>query len=341
MRVPDWVNSCNNFSRSFPAVARNAGTDTPLEKKEAPGRLDSSSVCTGREKGVFQELFDTAGNESANSSSPSLQENGHASDRLEALKAFSQTWDINLLKVQNKRESKSGSPAVNTSPTSKSPDESRENRSGNISPEVSAAQDSPAGDNAGEPMMTRFKDSSSFSYEHSVRVGDLAAKLAGRVGSGVKKIASLGSELSRYYNELGKYHDIGKFAIPFEILEKPGSLTPDEQQVVRAHPIVGESMLKDKREFKNILPAVRHHHERWDGKGYPDGLKGNDIPLEARIISVVDSFDAIVSDRPYRKGVAPDKALDELKRCAGTQFDPQIVHAFTQLLSDEFSAATA
>lgn len=323
MRVPNWVNYSNNFTHSFAASARSAGSDTPPEEKKTSRRLDSSSIYTDSEKGVFQEFLNTAGSESEHGSSqcPNNKEQNSAS--LESLKAFSQTWDLNLLKAQNSRTGKSEAQEVKAAP------------------EASTLQDLPSAGNGIEPIMTRFKDSSSFSYEHSVRVGELAAKLADRVGSGVKKIASLGADISRYYNELGKYHDIGKYAIPFEILEKPGSLTSEELQVVRAHPVVGESMLKDKKEFKSILPAVRHHHERWDGTGYPDGLKGSDIPLEARIISVVDSFDAIVSDRPYRKGAAPAKAIDELKRCAGTQFDPQIVKAFSQLVSDEFLAATA
>jgi len=323
MRLPDWVNHSSSLTQSFAANARSADPGAPAEEKKAAGRQGSASTRVGIEKGLFQEIYKHVGGESELADLKSSNDKEHGPARLESMKPFSQTWDLNLLKAQNSRSDRSGASEVKAAS------------------ETSTAQNTASAVNNGDAIMTRFKKSSSFSYDHSVRVGELAAKLADRVSSGVKRISAISSDISRYYNELGKYHDIGKYAIPFEILEKPGSLTSEEQQVVRAHPVVGESMLKDKKEFKSILPAVRHHHERWDGTGYPDGLKGNDIPLEARIISVVDSFDAIVSDRPYRKGVEPAKALDELKRCAGTQFDPQIVKAFSQLVSDEFLAATA
>jgi len=335
MRVPEWVNYSNNFTHSFAASTRSNSTDAPQQDKKAAGRSDAASNRTAGEKGLFQELFGSAVNESATLTSQAHNDGERSAAKLESLKAFAQTWDLSLLKAQNSR---TGSAGAGEAPASK---EVGGKSAADAATEPSAMQGSQQDRSVNDPIMTRFKDSSTYSYEHSMRVGELAAKLADRVSAGVKKSASIASEISRYYNELGKYHDIGKYAIPFEILEKPGSLTSEEQQVVRAHPVVGESMLKDKKEFKNILPAVRHHHERWDGKGYPDGLKGNDIPLEARIISVVDSFDAIVSDRPYRKGVAPDKAIDELKRCAGTQFDPQIVSTFSQLVSDEYLAKSA
>jgi HD-GYP domain-containing protein (c-di-GMP phosphodiesterase class II) len=338
MRVPEWVNYSNNFTHSFAASTRSNSADAPQQDKKAAGRSDAASMRTAGEKGLFQELFGSSLNESATLTSQAHNDGERRAAKLESLKAFAQTWDLSILKAQNSR---TGSAGAGEAQASKAAGATGVKREAGAAAEPSVMQSSQADKSINDPIMTRFKDSSTYSYEHSMRVGELAAKLADRVSAGVKKSASIASEISRYYNELGKYHDIGKYAIPFEILEKPGSLTSEEQQVVRAHPVVGESMLKDKKEFKNILPAVRHHHERWDGKGYPDGLKGNDIPLEARIISVVDSFDAIVSDRPYRKGVAPDKAIDELKRCAGTQFDPQIVSTFSQLVSDEYLARSA
>jgi HD-GYP domain-containing protein (c-di-GMP phosphodiesterase class II) len=185
-----------------------------------------------------------------------------------------------------------------------------------------------------ESIIDRFKKSSNFSYEHSMRVGEMAGKLAQKLSPSLGGGKGAAGNVESYYTDLGKFHDIGKYSIPFEILEKPGRLTPDELNVVKGHPVVGENMLKQNSDFNDLLSAVRHHHERWDGAGYPDGLKGEQIPLEARIISVVDSYDAITSDRPYRKGTTPDKALAELKRCAGSQFDPAIVTMFSDMVNE-------
>jgi HD-GYP domain-containing protein (c-di-GMP phosphodiesterase class II) len=184
----------------------------------------------------------------------------------------------------------------------------------------------------------RFKTSSVIYYEHSARVAALAGRLADRTcpvgGTGVTR-----DEIVLFYHHLGQYHDIGKYAIPFEILEKPGRLTAEETKVVRIHPELGEQMLSQNEDFEPLLPAVRHHHERWDGRGYPDGLAGEAIPLEARIISIVDAYDAIISDRPYRKGSSPQKALEEIRRCAGTQFDPSLANHFLSMMLEDLDVA--
>ncbi|MBI4368290.1 MAG: HD-GYP domain-containing protein [Candidatus Omnitrophica bacterium] len=123
-------------------------------------------------------------------------------------------------------------------------------------------------------------------------------------------------------------HDVGKIGIPDHILMKPGSLTDEEWKIMRQHPVKGAKILEPLTGFKEVANVVLHHHENYDGSGYPSGLKGEAIPLEARIVSVVDAFHAIVSKRCYSKGKPIEVAFEELERCAGTQFDPQVVGAF-------------
>jgi hypothetical protein len=127
-------------------------------------------------------------------------------------------------------------------------------------------------------------------------------------------------------------HDIGKIGIPEGILRKPGRLEDAEMAQMRHHPLIGASILKPVAFPWPITPIVRHHHEAFDGSGYPAGLAGEDIPLAARILTIADSYEAMVSDRPYRKGRDPRVALDELKRCAGSQFDPGLVGLFTAIV---------
>jgi diguanylate cyclase (GGDEF)-like protein len=126
----------------------------------------------------------------------------------------------------------------------------------------------------------------------------------------------------------GELHDVGKLAIPQEILTKPGPLDPEEWEIMRRHTIIGEEMLRAAPALIPIAPLVRASHERWDGHGYPDGLSGESIPIGARIVAVCDAFDAMVSDRPYRSGLTVRDALAETIRCAGEQFDPRVVDAF-------------
>ncbi len=123
-------------------------------------------------------------------------------------------------------------------------------------------------------------------------------------------------------------HDVGKIGIPDNILMKPASLTDEEWKIMRQHPVKGAKILEPLTGFKDVANVVLHHHENFDGSGYPDGLKGEEIPLEARIVSVVDAFHAIISKRCYSKGRSIEVAFQELERCAGTQFDPKVVDAF-------------
>lgn len=132
-------------------------------------------------------------------------------------------------------------------------------------------------------------------------------------------------------------HDLGKLAVPKEILNKPGPLNPDEWKVIRRHPEESERIVSRIRCLRELLPAVRHHHERLDGRGYPDGVKGNDLPLEARIIAVADAFDAMTSRRSYREPLSEEAAVEELLKNAGSQFDPMVVDAFLRARNISYS----
>ena len=129
-------------------------------------------------------------------------------------------------------------------------------------------------------------------------------------------------------------HDIGKVGIPETILWKPGPLTDREWEVMRTHPSVGAQIVEPMRFLADAAQIVRHHHVRFDGSGYPDRLRGEDIPLPARIFSVADSFDAMTSDRPYRRAMDVDRALGEIRTGAGTQFDPEIAKVFIDLIEE-------
>ncbi|HLJ60999.1 MAG TPA: diguanylate cyclase [bacterium] len=130
-------------------------------------------------------------------------------------------------------------------------------------------------------------------------------------------------------------HDIGKIGVPDEILRKPGPLTEDEWNVMRKHPAIGEEILRPVDRMSPVAALVRHHQERWDGSGYPDGLRGDAIPLGARIVAVGDAYSAMMDDRAYRKGRTREGALDDLRRGAGTQFDPQVVEVFCRVVQQD------
>ena len=131
-----------------------------------------------------------------------------------------------------------------------------------------------------------------------------------------------------------RVHDVGKLAIPPWVLEKPGPLSQSERALMEAHSVTGQKILERKPALMSIGTLVRATHERWDGNGYPDRLKGSAIPLPARIVSVCDAFDAMTNPRPYRRSVTIDRALDELRRGAGAQFDPGVVEPFCALFEN-------
>jgi HD-GYP domain-containing protein (c-di-GMP phosphodiesterase class II) len=133
-------------------------------------------------------------------------------------------------------------------------------------------------------------------------------------------------------------HDIGKAAIPDAILKKPGPLNEHEMEFIRRHTVIGERIVASAPALTEAAKLVRWSHERMDGAGYPDGLAGTDIPLGARIITVADSFDAMTSHRPYRPTISREEAVQELHRCSGTQFDPDVVRAFVAELEEDARA---
>ena len=130
-------------------------------------------------------------------------------------------------------------------------------------------------------------------------------------------------------------HDVGKIAVPDAILDKPGPLDPVEWSFMRRHPLIGERILLAAPALRPVARLVRSSHERWDGGGYPDGLSGDEIPLGARVVAVCDAFDAMTTERPYREPVTDTDAVEELRRCAGTQFDPMVVEAFCRVIARE------
>ncbi|MFA6801772.1 MAG: diguanylate cyclase, partial [Acholeplasmataceae bacterium] len=169
-----------------------------------------------------------------------------------------------------------------------------------------------------EILTTKYEDEK----EHSKQVRNICGKIGEVLGLSEKQINEL--KLS------GHLHDIGKIAIPEEILHKPAKLTEDEYEIVKTHAEIGYRILNSVEEYQNVAIATLHHHERYDGFGYPKGLKGEDIPLFSRIICIVDAYEAMVSDRVYRKALGKSFAIEELKRCSGTQFDPFIVDVFIE-----------
>jgi putative nucleotidyltransferase with HDIG domain len=160
---------------------------------------------------------------------------------------------------------------------------------------------------------------------HSERVTKYALSIAKELGLKEKDIENL--------HVAALLHDIGKIGTYDVILDKPGKLTDEEFDLVKMHPAKGEEILKPISQLQNILPIIRSHHERIDGKGYPDGLKGDEIHFLARIICIADSFDSMTSERPYRPSPGIEYAISELKSCSGTQFDTQAVKAFLSVLS--------
>jgi len=159
--------------------------------------------------------------------------------------------------------------------------------------------------------------------------GEDVAELAERVALGM----SLSGGQARDARYAAMLHDIGKVAVPSEILLKPGPLTDEEWVTMRSHAAIGGELVGRIDAFAHLAPAVRASHERWDGGGYPDGLAGEEIPLLARIIAACDTYDAIVTDRPYRPARSPREAGEELRRVAGTQLDPSVVGAIIEELN--------
>ncbi len=162
-------------------------------------------------------------------------------------------------------------------------------------------------------------------YHHCCRVGEMARKLARDAGLSVyeQKVAEFA----------GLFHDIGKIGISQSIIAKPGKLNLAEQAIMKSHPVLSEEIIQPLSRhgfFMDMMPAVRGHHERVDGEGYPDKKRGDEVPLIARVLLVVDTYDAMSQTRAYRKGLPDEVIYEELHKCSGTQFDPQLVKIFLQ-----------
>ena len=161
---------------------------------------------------------------------------------------------------------------------------------------------------------------------HGARVAALAEPVAVRLGWDRERIRTL-----RFAAPL---HDVGKVKVRPQLLGKPGPLTLDELAEIRAHPRAGAQLVLPLGRFRVALPYVLFHHERWDGGGYPAGLRGRRIPIEARIVAIADAFDAMISPRPYRPALTHEHALEEVERGAGTQFDPVAAELFVDAWAD-------
>jgi putative nucleotidyltransferase with HDIG domain len=159
-----------------------------------------------------------------------------------------------------------------------------------------------------------------YTYGHSARVAAISLQIADELGYPLEKREGL--------RRAALLHDIGKIGIADHILRKAGALNYVEAEEMREHPVIGHQMLKDVPFLHSSLSGIRHHHERWDGTGYPDTLGGETIPLQVRILSVADVFDALTSDRPYRQAMSVAEATEVITHEAGRQFDPVVVAAF-------------
>jgi putative nucleotidyltransferase with HDIG domain len=165
---------------------------------------------------------------------------------------------------------------------------------------------------------------SNWTAGHSERVTDLAVEIGRNMGLPSKDLETM--------KVGGLLHDIGKIGTPPAILDKPGRLSPDEMRVMQDHVRTGIRILEPIPGFHEALPIVGQHHEWFDGSGYPDGLSGKDISLHARIFAVADCYDALTSDRPYRKGLPKQQVLAMLEEKSGSQFDPDVIEAFIQMM---------
>jgi HD-GYP domain-containing protein (c-di-GMP phosphodiesterase class II) len=163
---------------------------------------------------------------------------------------------------------------------------------------------------------------------HSRRVAHLTQQLAEAIGLDEHTVSRC--------HIAGLVHDVGKIGVPEAVLLKPGKLTAEEYGWIRKHPEMGFRILKDIPQLNDILPGVLYHHERWDGRGYPQGLSGEQIPLLARLIGLADSFDAMSSTRTYRSALSRGQVLEEIARCRGSQFDPDLAATFVHLDFSEF-----
>lgn len=176
-------------------------------------------------------------------------------------------------------------------------------------------------------LLNALKCKDDYTWGHSLRVAYFCISVGRELGLSGPELYEL--EISALF------HDIGKIGVPDSVLQKPARLSEEEFLEMKAHPVKSYLILKDFPIFHNMALGAKHHHERYDGRGYPDQLKGENIPLFSRIILIADTFDAMTSTRPYRKGLSFDIAFSELREFAGSQFDPKVVEAFIKAIAKE------
>ena len=176
-------------------------------------------------------------------------------------------------------------------------------------------------------LSTTIEAKDEYTKGHSHRVAEYSVLIARELGWNEKELSNL--------KNAAHLHDIGKIAIPDTILNKPSKLSEEEFSIIKEHTIIGANILKNISLIDHVQEIVRNHHERYDGNGYPDGLKGKEIPLHARIVAVADSYDAMSSQRIYRNQLPPEKIIQELENNKGTQFDPEITDIFLKLLRED------
>ena len=178
-----------------------------------------------------------------------------------------------------------------------------------------------------EGLVAALEAKDNYTRGHSERVAHFARLIAEAMGLNPKEADTV--------THAALLHDIGKIGIHVEYLNKPGKLTEEEERMFQLHPLLSKNIIQPIQFLEDIVPIVYHHHEHYDGSGYPEGRKGDEIPIGARILAVADSFEVMISDRPYRKALSRREAITELKRCSGTQFDPEVVKVFLQILGEK------
>lgn len=174
-------------------------------------------------------------------------------------------------------------------------------------------------------LMKRLVERNYESEEHIQRLRQMNMQIGYTIGLTDRELEKL--------TVLSSLHDIGNLAIPDSILTKPDSLLTEEWKTIKKHPGIGYRIAQSSNRIAFIAKAILTHHERWDGAGYPMGLNGNEIPFVSRIFAIIDAYDAMTHDRVYRKAICHKEALDELKKCAGTHFDPKLVEIFAEMVS--------
>ncbi|MEG1828750.1 MAG: HD-GYP domain-containing protein, partial [Cellulosilyticaceae bacterium] len=174
-----------------------------------------------------------------------------------------------------------------------------------------------------ETLMNAMEARDKYTQGHSHRVAEIACILAKQLGYNQFKVEKL--------RIAAMLHDVGKIGVSDNILNKPGKLTDEEFITIKSHPTMGEGIIKNIKKLQYILPMVKHHHERYDGKGYPDGKGGSELHLDVYIIQLADTIDAMATDRPYRKGLPKEIIIEEISKYAGTQFHPKVAEAYLEI----------